>query len=196
MKKLFIILVSVMLISNITFAQKAKDIINLKTGESIKCIIQKVDTVDYSLTYIDAVLNVQKVISLDYVGSYSIDGVINAGLPIVKSKVIIPISASPITQKKINNDAGAQLVKFANQAQTGIVMMIAGSIITSASMLTDNSETQKVLVYSGLAVSTVGLIINMASYANARKAGKIMQLSQDLSMHATQDGIGLAMRIK
>ncbi len=181
-------------------AQSKDNFIYLRTGEQIRCSFIELDSINNQLNFKAARSNVLRSVAMSEVGSYIINGVVNAGiksivLPPSKAPAFKPLSASC-------SEAGQQLIKFADNAQAGIGLLIAGSIITLSSALVVKSDystnlsgaekDQKIsrtLLATGSAVSALGFIIHLSSYSNARKAGQIL-------LNSTQDGVGVAIPIK
>jgi len=166
------------------------DRINLKSGKVIKCNIISIDSVQMSINYY--VSGQRSSVPLSQVASYSWDGVINAKYPSsVKTEQSKPeYITSPIEDK---NSAGQQLIKFANNAQTGLTLEIIGSVVTSASILSNNAKTQKIMIASGITLSTIGFIVHIASYSKARKAGELLQIKENMALKISDTGLGLAL---
>lgn len=205
MKKLVLVLVVVLFAG---FASAQKDVINLKDGTVIKCKIVSVDTLSKSISYLSKDLNEKFSIELSKVGSYEMDGEINKGMP-VKEK---PAPVAPLTEDQLysqpdarNKAAGLNFIKFADQAQTGIFMMMVGTAISTLPWILSSDDTsdasatenkQKTVAYIGMGVSLIGFIVHISSFSKARKAGEIMQINENLSVNVTDCGLGLVIPIK
>lgn len=207
MKKILIFLTYSFFIGSCVFAQNTnstfKDSINLKSGELIYCKIDKVDSTTNTITFHNNKVNAyQEVAFIDIISFTKIQP--ESG--VVVSESVIPIgSVTQLNQqyvnRSVNNTAGDQLIKFANQAQTGIVLMLFGSIITTGSFFIEPKDDGKntagnTVAVLGMGLSLTGYIIHTVSYSRARNAGELMKLSNSVSLNSTQEGVGLTVKIK
>jgi len=100
------------------------------------------------------------------------------------------------------NLAGKNLVGFSNQAQWGIGLMIAGTLVSwshtlvkikpddpSDDLLKKQKKIQEAYIVTGTIISTAGFITWVFSYNRARTAGKTL-------MRINPDGVGVAIPIK
>lgn len=95
------------------------------------------------------------------------------------------------SKETYQQQAGDELVKFADMAQLGIGMQIgAGLLIGLSATMDAEAKGKDGLIYAGAGIGFVGFIIQTVSYSNARKAGRLLRIS------TSQDGIGLSMPIK
>ena len=202
MKKIFLVL---MIALSAEFASAQMDVINLRDGTVIKCKIVSVDTVSKSITYMDKYLVKKTTIELSKVGSYELDGEVNKGMPqktpvVAEKKTDVEIDLTNSSTGK----AGLHLMKFADQAQTGILLTMAGSLVSILpyTMTNDNPEDykkfekkQRNVAIIGVGISLVGFVVYLTSFSQARKAGEIMRISDSFSFNVTDSGVGLAVPI-
>jgi len=202
MKKIFLVL---MIALSAEFASAQMDVINLRDGTVIKCKIVSVDTVSKSITYMDKYLVKKTTIELSKVGSYELDGEVNKGMPqktpvVAEKKTDVEIDLTNSSTGK----AGLHLMKFADQAQTGILLTMAGSLVSILpyTMTNDNPEDykkfekkQRNVAIIGVGISLVGFVVYLTSFSHARKAGEIMRISDGFSFNITDSGVGLAVPI-
>jgi hypothetical protein len=87
------------------------------------------------------------------------------------------------------HDAGQNLVRFSNQAQLGIGLMIVGPLISMASTKTSLKQVQNIYIGTGAVVATAGLITWVLSYNKTRRAGQTL-------LNINPDGLGIAIPIK
>jgi hypothetical protein len=212
MKKLvFFLAVSLLFVSGL-FAQKANDFIIYKSGRIVKCKILNVDSVDNNIKYQLSKSSPIRKVSMDKILAFHIykseanDGSnkINQG----QTENTPNVGEIRLTDNQELDLAGCQLTKIANLEQTGTSLVIMGAVISVGSLLMNGkygmSEVEKKskenlrLTFTGigLAVSAIGIIVQVVGYSNARNAGKLLQLNDRVSLNATQDGIGITMRIK
>jgi hypothetical protein len=175
---------------------QSNDFITLRTGKIFECKITSIDTTNKTLTCSNLEGESIGIVPFSKIIRYNIDGV---NYPISDDNVSLAFDSRILTNKY---KTGGDLIKFANQAQTGIGLMLVGTLIsTSAFLINTNKDTQEevdkaqsnqnIMIYTGLAVSTVGFIVHLASFKNARNAGKLMQLSDEVSLNVTDYGVGL-----
>lgn len=212
MKKLFLFLAVGLLCVSGLFAQKANDFFIYKSGQVVNCIILDIDSVDNSIKYklnnqssikfesLDKILTVQNYKSEANDGSIKDTQAQTENTPFEGE---LRLNANQMLDL-----AGYQLTKFAKKAQTGNSLMLMGTIISVCPLLIKDSYGSTGIVSKsrddlrltfagiGIAVSTIGVIVQYISFSHARNAGKLMQLNDKVSLNATQDGIGLAMKIK
>jgi hypothetical protein len=95
-------------------------------------------------------------------------------------------------------------MKFADQAQIGIFLTMAGSLVSILpyTMTNDNLEDykkfekkQRNVAIIGAGISLVGFVVYLTSFSHARKAGEIMRISDGFSFNITDSGVGLAVPI-
>lgn len=187
------------LLSLASYAQNVdRDRINLKTGKTIKCTISAIDSVSMNLLY--SVMGVPDKVYIKEIASYTWNGKVNAGLP----KRVNEVNAITNDQPFHNDvSAGPLLMKFASQAQTGIVIMIVGTAVTNSAWLlkADASDpdkhlrNQKTLVYAGLGITAAGLIVHLVSYSQARKAGELLKIKDNLAVGIGDNGLGLVLKL-
>lgn len=187
------------LLSTATFAQTVeKDRINLKTGRTIKCTISNIDTVSMNILY--SVMGQQDKVSIKEIASYTWNGEVNAGLPKkINNKVYAVNSDQP---KQGNVNTGPLFIKFANQSQTGLGLMIAGNVISISSIFIKNEKDRiketnmrNVVNAIGIGVSLTGTIVFIASFSNMRKAGEIVKIKDNLALGVCGDGIGITLKL-
>lgn len=215
MKRIIFVFI-IALLSSQAMAQILNNRINLKTGEIIKCSVITIDTLNQSLNYTVTKTGIHGVVLITDVGSYYINGRLNPYIPGKENNPNEEMEAMKqaiITNTTISDDqlnaSGRQLVKFADNAQLGMAFILAGSIVTTLPWFIkqpdenaspDDIETfnnkQMVISAIGLGVSTLGMIVFITSFNNARNAGEIMTLSDKLSLNVNGNGIGMAFKIK
>lgn len=197
-----ILFIAAFLLCLSAFAQN--DEINLKSGKTIKGQIIKLDNDAGTIVYKNSKTGITETINLTNVGSYIWNGELNAGF-------VAPVSAytsEPIIENTAQLQriipAGIELKRFANLAQIGIGLGVTGSIIVAlpAILTSEGKDPAAVenrtqyLTTIGVLTSSVGFVILFASFSSARKAGKILQLGDNLSMNATPDGLGLTFNLQ
>lgn len=104
---------------------------------------------------------------------------------------MILFQSNTIAQQQANDSAtfvevGSQMIKFANTAQTGIMLEIAGAGLMVASAI-PNVADPDVLIVSGAIFSLAGIITHIVSFQNMKKAGKIM-----MRIKPSSSGVGIA----
>jgi hypothetical protein len=212
MKKLFLFLAVGLLCVSGLFAQKANDFFIYKSGHIVNCIILEVDSVENNLKYKLRKSSSIRFEPLDKILAFYIDkseakdgfNINNQG----QNEDKLALGDIKLVDNQEIDLAGYQLLRFADNAQTGTSLMLVGTLMSVGSLiLKDEFEILGVKIKStensrhtiagiGLVVSTVGAIVQLVGYSNARNAGKLMQLNDRVSLNTTQDGIGLAMKIK
>lgn len=112
-----------------------------------------------------------------------------------------------IYKSKALEEAGTDLVLFANQAQISYAVIAAGIGIslssqlitydgTNAKKIKQRDESRKQVVMVGTVVMFAGGIVNFVSYSHARSAGKALKSGSRFRIDATPDGIGLVVPVK
>ena len=180
------------------YSQVTKDVINLKDGKTIKCTITAIDTLSRTISYrtLESVL----AIPLNKVASYTWNGIVNAGLP-TKKAVSLPIEILPQEQSNVQ-DAGSMIVKFSDQAQTGLGLMIAGNVISITSVFIKNesdlakeTNTRNLINAVGVGVSLVGTIVFISSFNQSRKAGQLLKIKDNIALGIGDNGIGFTVKL-
>lgn len=213
MKRMLFVVIIAMLSSH-AMAQILNNRINLKTGEVIKCSVIIIDTLNQSLNYTVSKTGMHGVVAIKDVGSYYLNGRLNPYTPgkeKTEKEKFEEIKQAIVTNPSISNDqfnaTGRQLIKFADNAQLGMGLVLVGSCISTVPWflkydgkteedLEKYNNKQMTIAGIGLGVSTIGMIVFIVSFNNARNAGEIMTLSDKLSLNVNGDGVGMAFKIK
>ena len=174
MKKLTFLLI---FIANISFAQ---DLIVTKKNDSIKCNIVSVNPgfdYTYTLKYLtfnnkDSIMNTIDFNKIKSIKTEKID---------ILNTFYIYSGSKPIITKKTNNKnetiniisfknitVGDELIIHANHQYTGLILSLIGSGISIAGSISNNQT----VIYSGAAISFIGVIYFIESIEHIKNAGK------------------------
>lgn len=205
MKKL-LLLIPVLLTGFLVYGQDSENRINLKSGEVLKCSSITYDSINQSLNYVLKKGYLAGNVGLDKVGSYVVNGVTNAfsgqtNTVIVKKTMINGVEVKDDSPQIEANS----LVMFANNAQTGIGIMLAGTLISASPWFIKYpaangdfekyQNTQKTLAIVGTSVSLVGLIVFISSFDKARDAGYEIPITKNVNLSMTGNGLGVSIPI-
>lgn len=202
MKKFCLMLLIILFDFIAAFGQD--DSISLKTGTNINhCHIVGIDTVNLVLVYQEYGSGIEKKVPFGDLASYSWGGIINAGIP--RITVTMPKNGD-YSEIIYEGGPGTELVSFADNAQTGLGIMVAGTLISSSSVFIKYAGTnadlikkrdniKNTLIVVGAATSLVGYIVFIFSFNNARNAGNLLKENSKAKISMTENGVGLVIPI-
>lgn len=196
------------LLASFSFAQK--DVIHLKDGTKIKCRIAEIDTSAKVIVYYAIGDSLKSTLPSSEVEYYQKRGFFDEKTKTSYNKlkdnfnVTDDIYFSETETVTRLSTPGSHLAYFADNAQVGLGLMMAGTIITAVPWLITNNNPdnadnfatkQKTIAMVGAGISLVGFIVHFSSYSHARKAGKLMDITPELSLNLTDTGLGISIPI-
>ena len=186
------------------FGQKADERIILESEKDINCQIMDFSDEGSDIAYME-INGVAASASLDEIESYAQNTEINPIMPDVnnvRSNVLVPNLNFQNNQNL--GMAGQERVRSANTAKIGYALLFVGSISLilptvmneGGNTATNIANRRKVFTTVGVIASAAGLVAIFTSVVQTRRAGKLVQVSDNLSLNQTRDGVGLVLNLK
>ena len=178
-------------------AQIENDRIVFKNGDIVNCKISDVDTSAYTIYYTQIKSSILKVASLNTIESYTWGGISSSGL-LENNQIMDREATTP----------GTHFIEFSNQAQSGLAFMFAGVALTtvpwflqpkpdaSVDDMKKSMTRNKLIAVGGVCVYSIGIIIFASSFSETRKAGRLMHVTENMSLGINDNGIGFTVSIK
>lgn len=166
MKKL--LLITILFTSTVCLSQSSKEYIINKTGDTIKCLIVSVDTVNTNtfikyLTY-DTTDNIYRKREFININDVSV-------IYCASDQVIQYVKTYNNITKRLNRSAGDFLINSSKTYYTGFFIGIIGTVISVAGLFSKNGLNTAA---AGSSMALLGSIISVTAFSDISNAGKTL----------------------